>query len=141
MHRFEQSFDRSINQSTVSRSLGKFNEDPDLLLVAESTGKSTKRKPRPRITRTDVNQALDVLQLYIIQTTPSTATPQSTASLMDSITTLTNQMWELNMNRKQQSHLEKWLKKSEGGLDSRMVDKDSGYHVSSAISVVFSLPA
>ena len=44
MNRFEQSFDRSINQSTVSRILQKFNEDPDLLLAAESTGKTTKQK-------------------------------------------------------------------------------------------------
>ena len=36
--------DRSINQSTVSRILQKFNEDPDLLLAAESTGGSTKQE-------------------------------------------------------------------------------------------------
>jgi len=36
-------------------------------------------------------------------------TPQDTASLMNSITTLTNRMWELGIRRKQQSHLEKWL--------------------------------
>jgi len=87
-----------------------------------------------------VNQALEALQLYIIQTAPSTATPQDTASLMDSITTLTNRMWELNMKRKQHSHLEKWLGRYEGGLDSRMVDTDLGYHVSNEISVVFLTP-
>ncbi|KAF8453256.1 hypothetical protein BGX38DRAFT_1178897 [Terfezia claveryi] len=41
---FERSFDRSINQSTVSRILRKFNEDPDLLVVAETIHKSMKRK-------------------------------------------------------------------------------------------------
>jgi len=66
-------------------------------------------EPRPLITRTELNQALEVLQLYIIQTAPQSATPQDTASLMDSITTLTNLMWELSTKRKQQSHLEKWL--------------------------------
>ncbi|KAF8440177.1 hypothetical protein BGX38DRAFT_1206372 [Terfezia claveryi] len=40
---FERSFDRSINQSSVSCILRKFNEDPDLLLAAETTHKSTKR--------------------------------------------------------------------------------------------------
>ena len=72
-----------------------------------------------------------------MQTALSTATPQSIASLMGSITPLTNQMWELIMKRKQQSQLEKWLGKYEGGLDSHMVDKDLGYHVSSTISAVF----
>ena len=45
-------------------------------------------EPRPLITRTELNQALEVVQLYIIQTAPPRATPQDTASLMDSITTL-----------------------------------------------------
>jgi len=72
-------------------------------------------KPRPIITRTEVNQALQALQLYIIQTAPSAAIPQDTASLMDSITTLTNRMWELNMKRTEQSQLEKCPGKWEGG--------------------------
>jgi len=66
-------------------------------------------EPRPIITKTDVNQALEAVQLYIIQTAPSAATPQDTASVVDSITALTNRMWELNMKCKQQSHLKKWL--------------------------------
>ena len=66
-------------------------------------------EPRPIIARTEVNQALEALQLYIIQTAPSTATPQDTASIMDSIATLMNRMWEFNMIPKQQSPLEKWL--------------------------------
>jgi len=43
-NRFERSFDRSINQCTVSSLLQKFNEDPNLLLVADTTQKSHKRK-------------------------------------------------------------------------------------------------
>jgi len=56
-------------------------------------------EPGPLITRTEINQALDVLQPYIIQAALQSATPQDTGSLMDSIIT----------KRKQQSHLEKWL--------------------------------
>ena len=41
---FERSFDWSISQSTVSLIVRKFNEDPDLLLPAETTQKPTKRK-------------------------------------------------------------------------------------------------
>ena len=40
---------------------------------------------RPIIINTDVNQALEAVQLYIIQTAPSTATLQDTASVMDCI--------------------------------------------------------
>jgi len=43
-NRFERYFDWSINKSTVSHILRKFNEDPDLLLVTETTQKSNKRK-------------------------------------------------------------------------------------------------
>jgi len=66
-------------------------------------------EPRPLITRTELHQALEVLQLYIIHTAPQSATPQDTASLMDSITTLTNRILELSIKCKQQSHLQKWL--------------------------------
>jgi len=44
-------------------------------------------EPRPFITRTELNQSLKDLQLYIIQTAPETAIRQDAASLMDSITT------------------------------------------------------
>ena len=64
-------------------------------------------EPRPMETRAEVNQALEVLQLYVIQTAPNTAPQQQTASLMDDITTLTNRMWELNLKHKQQSHLDR----------------------------------
>ena len=61
------------------------------------------------VPRAEVNQALEVLQLYVIQAAPNAAPQQQTASLIDDITTLTNRMWELNLKRKQQSHLDRWL--------------------------------
>ena len=67
-------------------------------------------EPRPLITRMEVNHALEVLQLYVIQTTPSTAGLPETSTLIETITTLTNRMADLNMKRKQQSHLKKWLR-------------------------------
>jgi len=61
-------------------------------------------EPRPLI---ELNQVLEVLQVYIILTAPQRASPQDTASIMDPITTLTNRMWKLSIKCKQQSHLER----------------------------------
>ena len=61
------------------------------------------------VTRAEVIQALEVLQLYVIQTVPNTAPQQQTATLMGDLTTLTIRMWELNLKRKQQLHLDRWL--------------------------------
>jgi len=66
-------------------------------------------EPRPGMSRTEVNHALAILQLDVIPTTPSTATLLETTSSIESITTLTNQLSDLNLKRKQQSHLEGWL--------------------------------
>ena len=47
--RLERSFNRSINQSTASHILRKFNEDPHLPPPAETTQKSTKRKQQSHL--------------------------------------------------------------------------------------------
>jgi len=44
---------------------------------------------RPLITRTGVNHALEILQLYVIRIAASTAVLPATTSLIESITTLT----------------------------------------------------
>jgi len=44
-------------------------------------------EPRPLITRTEVNHALEVLQLYVIQTTPSIVALPETSASIESITT------------------------------------------------------
>ncbi|KAF8417586.1 hypothetical protein EV426DRAFT_721140 [Tirmania nivea] len=83
---------------------------PDDTKLQNSSNPLDDSEPRPLITRTEVNHALEVLQLYVIQTAPSTAALPETSALIESITTLTNRMADLNMKRKQQSHLEKWLR-------------------------------
>ncbi|KAF8418278.1 hypothetical protein EV426DRAFT_700473 [Tirmania nivea] len=83
---------------------------PDDTNLQNSSNPLDDSEPRPLITRTEVNHALEVLQLYVIQTAPSTAALPETSALIESITTLTNRMADLNMKRKQQSHLEKWLR-------------------------------
>ena len=59
------------------------------------------REPRPLISRTEANHALEILQLYIIQTATSKAALPEKTSLIESITTLTNRMSDLNIKRKQ----------------------------------------
>jgi len=44
-------------------------------------------EPRPLITRTEVNHAPEVLQLYVIRTTPNIVALPETSALIESITT------------------------------------------------------
>ena len=64
--------------------LAPINHDTPSTATSHSTSLDDS-EPRPLITRTELNQALEVVQLYIIQTAPQSATPQDTASLMHSI--------------------------------------------------------
>ncbi|RPB21161.1 hypothetical protein L211DRAFT_851673 [Terfezia boudieri ATCC MYA-4762] len=86
------------------------SDPPDDTNLQNSSNPPDDSEPRPLITRTEVTHALEVFQLYVIQTAPSTAALPETSALIESITTLTNRMADLNMKRKQQSHLEKWLR-------------------------------
>jgi len=95
------------------------SDPPDNTNPQNSSDPLDGSEPRPLITRTKANHSLEVLQLYVIQTTPSIVALLETSASVESITT----KWETSTRNASSNH----TSRSRLG-QIKVGGKGSGYH-------------